>query len=166
MKKQISKEEQIEYLHDQMVYNLNQQAVITGKNANDLIDSYQHKIDVLGELYVSVSNNDLNEFQIKALRTANKLTPDQMVLNGVLGLNGEAGEVADLYKKATFQGHDLDEDKMIDECGDCLWYLAILASGLGVSLSEVAHMNVLKLQRRYPNGFDPERSKNREGETK
>ncbi|XCH78865.1 MAG: nucleoside triphosphate pyrophosphohydrolase family protein [Candidatus Dehalobacter alkaniphilus] len=164
--KQISKEEQIEYIRDHMVYNLNQQSVITGKNANKLIDEYQHKIDVLGELYVSVSNNDLNEFQIKSLRTANKLTPEQMVLNGVLGLNGEAGEIADLYKKATFQGHELDEDKLIEEAGDVIWYVAILASGLGVSLSEVAHRNVLKLQKRYPNGFDSERSKNRESEIK
>ena len=164
MKKPISKEEQIEYIREQIIYNLNQQSVVQGKNADEIIDRYQDKIDVLGEVFVSVSNNDLNEFQIKALRTANKLTPEQMVLNGVLGLNGEAGEIADLYKKATFQGHEFDDDKMINELGDVLWYVAILASGLGVSLSEVAHTNVLKLQKRYPNGFDPERSKHREGE--
>ena len=100
------------------------------------------------------------------MRTANNLTPEQLILNGVLGLNGEAGEIADLYKKASFQGHELDKQRMIEELGDSLWYCAILAQGLGVTLNEVATMNIAKLKKRYPKGFDPERSKNRESEKK
>lgn len=85
-----------------------------------------------------------------------------MVLNGVLGLSGESGECADLVKKHLFQGHLLDREKLVLELGDVLWYIAETASGLGVSLEEVASRNLEKLHRRYGgNRFSAERSKNR-----
>ena len=37
-----------------------------------------------------------------------------------------------------FQGHDLDVEHIAKECGDCLWYLAILAKGAGYTLDEIA----------------------------
>lgn len=104
---------------------------------------------------------NMNEYQALAMRTSSAQTSSDKIENGVLGLNGEAGEVADLLKKYLYQGHELDRDKMIDEAGDVLWYLAELAAGLGVSLSEIAERNVEKLRRRYPEGFDPERSVHR-----
>ena len=51
---------------------------------------------------------------------------------------------------------------LIYEGGDCLWYLAELATGLGISLDEMAARNNAKLRVRYPDGFDAERSINRE----
>ena len=45
--------------------------------------------------------------------------------------------------------------------GDILWYLSSLASSLDISLNEVAVMNVDKLRKRYPDGFDKDRSQNR-----
>jgi NTP pyrophosphatase (non-canonical NTP hydrolase) len=42
-----------------------------------------------------------------------------VLLNGVMGLNGEAGEVIDMVKKMLFQGHTLDKDHMAKELGDC-----------------------------------------------
>jgi len=50
---------------------------------------------------------------------------------------------------------------MIDELGDILWGVAFAAEVLGVSLSTVAEANIAKLKKRYPDGFDPERSMNR-----
>ena len=47
---------------------------------------------------------------------------------------------------------------MAEEGGDLLWYIAELASGLGITLEELAQRNVDKLKGRYPDGFDPERS--------
>ena len=44
------------------------------------------------------------------------------------------------------------------------WYIAETATGLGVSLSEILNHNIEKLKRRYPDGFDPERSIHREEE--
>jgi NTP pyrophosphatase (non-canonical NTP hydrolase) len=79
-----------------------------------------------------------------------------------MGLNGEAGECIDLLKKHLFQGHKLDKDKLTEELGDVLWYCAELACGLSVTLEEVAQRNIEKLKKRYPEGFDAERSINRE----
>jgi NTP pyrophosphatase (non-canonical NTP hydrolase) len=103
----------------------------------------------------------LNEYQILAQRTS----PDNnhnRILNGVMGLAGESGECIDYVKKNIFQSHDIDHDKLIEELGDVLWYCAELAAGLGVGLEEVAQWNIDKLRRRYPDGFDPERSVHRD----
>lgn len=102
-----------------------------------------------------------NEYQQLALRTANPLPPDELLLNGVLGLSGESGECSDLVKKHRYQGHDLDAEKLVKELGDCAWYLAIASHALGYELETVLNKNIAKLQARYPNGFDPERSRNR-----
>ena len=105
----------------------------------------------------------MNEYQTLAQRTCNITnTVGDKIENGCMGLCGEAGECIDLMKKARFQGHELDREKMIEELGDVLWYCAELACGLGVTLEEVAERNITKLRRRYPDGFDAERSRNRE----
>lgn len=53
---------------------------------------------------------------------------------------------------------------MAEEAGDVLWYLAEIADALGITLEDIARRNIAKLRNRYPDGFDPERSRNREGE--
>jgi NTP pyrophosphatase (non-canonical NTP hydrolase) len=83
------------------------------------------------------------------------------VLNGALGLSGEAGEFNDLLKKHYFQGHPLDREHLAKELGDILWYIAIAADAIGYDLETIAYMNVRKLQVRYPNGFEADRSLNR-----
>ena len=106
---------------------------------------------------------NFNEYQKLAQRTSGTLSDKDKLLNGVMGLNGEAGECIDVVKKHLFQGHDLDTVKLIDELGDVLWYIAQTAAGLGVEMEEIAQHNVAKLRARYPKGFDSERSINREG---
>jgi len=103
-----------------------------------------------------------DEYQKKALSTASKMTEEDMIMNGVLGLNGEAGEVADHIKKVRFQGHVMNKAHLADELGDILWYIAIMCEGLGYTLSEVMEINVAKLKKRYPDGFSVENSINRE----
>lgn len=76
-----------------------------------------------------------------------------MLVWNALGLAGEAGEVADTIKKAVFHRHGLDRDVVIKELGDVLWYVAALATKLGVSLEDVAQRNVAKLRERYPEGY-------------
>ena len=78
-----------------------------------------------------------------------------------LGLAGEAGEVANAVKKVVYHGHPLDSDKLVEELGDTLWYLTALADALHLDLAIVMDLNVTKLQKRYPEGFDPYRSLNR-----
>ena len=104
---------------------------------------------------------DMNEYQRLAQRTANTCTASSKIENGILGLCGETGEIADICKKYLYQGHELDKEHMIEELGDVLWYCAEMASGLCVDLAEVARRNIVKLRRRYPNGFEAERSRNR-----
>ena len=103
-----------------------------------------------------------NEYQKAALRTASKYGSYELILNGVLGLSGETGEVADHLKKYLFQGHDLKKEHLAEELGDICWYLAITAKGLGYDLGTIMQMNVDKLMKRYPNGFEAERSLHRE----
>lgn len=102
----------------------------------------------------------INEYQKEALRTVN--CHAGLIENAALGLCGESGEVADLVKKAFFQGHELDRDRLAKELGDVAWYLAVGAFAIGYELETVLQMNVDKLRKRYPDGFDPARSRNRE----
>lgn len=103
----------------------------------------------------------VNKYQQGALRTASSYKPEDLIFNGVLGLCGESGEVADLIKKHLFQGHELDKKHLAKELGDVCWYIAILAKGLGYDLNTIMRMNLEKLKERYPNGFEKEKSLHR-----
>lgn len=104
-----------------------------------------------------------NEYQQLAGRTlGNYDTLQAMITNGVFGLCGESGEVADLVKKWAFQGHALDRDRMVEELGDVLWYIALLATALYEPLEGIMQANIDKLKKRYPDGFDAERSVHRD----
>lgn len=117
---------------------------------------------------------DVNLYQQECLRTAKGMTNYivltekgegdinyAMLLNGLIGLNGESGECIDIYKKHLFQDHELDKDHLAKELGDVAWYLAVSASALGYDLEDIFRMNVEKLRARYHDGFDPELSKRR-----
>lgn len=106
----------------------------------------------------------INDYQSLAQRTSNKSLSDyDKIRNGCYGLCGESGECIDLLKKHEFQGHELNEEKLIDELGDVLWYIAQTASGLGIGMDDIAQRNIAKLRARYPEGFDIQKSINREG---
>lgn len=97
-------------------------------------------------------------------------------LHAALMLASEAGEVAGLVQKG-YQAapvpltgmtrpaldvlHGIDRAKMIDELGDVRFALEIMMLAAGVTMDEIERRNVEKLSARYPEGFDPERSKNR-----
>lgn len=98
----------------------------------------------------------INNYQKEALRTINvKLTDIQQLENGLMGLNGEAGECIDILKKHLFQGHELDIEKLVNELGDVAWYLAVSANSIGYDLDTIFKMNIEKLKIRYPEGFEP-----------
>ena len=104
-----------------------------------------------------------NEYQRLAMATLNPvLSRKEVLINGVMGLCGEAGEAIDVVKKHLAQGHDLDRDRLIKELGDVAWYLAETATALDISLEEVLERNLEKLRARYPEGFDAQRSLHRE----
>lgn len=102
---------------------------------------------------------NFNEYQELAARTAKPHREE--ILNYGLGVAGEAGEVADMIKKVRFQGHSYSKEEVCKELGDVLWYVSQLARLTQLTLEEVAEANIIKLKKRYPNGFSEERSVNR-----
>lgn len=74
----------------------------------------------------------------------------------VLGICGEAGEIADKVKKIVRDRGGVltrrNVRELLLELGDELWYVAALARDLGSSLEEVAEMNLRKLRSRKKRG--------------
>lgn len=120
----------------------------------------------------------VNNYQELAMRTNDQKSTDRLaerigqtsgynfdmvgaLLNGALGLTGEAGEVADIIKKYAFHGHNIRLPELIKELGDVCWYIALISSALGVDLEVILRENVKKLENRYPEGFSSEASINR-----
>lgn len=102
---------------------------------------------------------NINEYQKAALRTASGINKEYpRILNGVLGLAGESGECVDMVKKHLFQGHELDKKHMAKELGDIAWYLAVAADAIDYDLETIMQMNVDKLMKRYPDGFEADKS--------
>lgn len=98
----------------------------------------------------------LNEYQTTAKTTAVYTSPDQQLVCTVLGLNGEAGEVAEKIKKVIRDKNSVIDDddrrEIQKELGDVLWYLAVLADTLGLDLESVAALNLEKLKSRFQRG--------------
>lgn len=103
-----------------------------------------------------------NEYQKLAMMTLNPdLSKRDVLINGVMGLCGESGEAIDIVKKHLAQGHELDREGLIKELGDISWYIAETAFALDVDLETVLQGNIDKLKKRYPQGFDREKSVHR-----
>ena len=93
----------------------------------------------------------LNWYQERAQSTAHYPT-EQALAYVLLGMGGEVGELQNKFKKVLRGDKPLQRDDMVAELGDVLWYVAMLAKELGVTLQEVAEKNVAKLQQRAANG--------------
>lgn len=98
-----------------------------------------------------------DEYQKLAIRT-NLINKDKFkeLMQQVLGLADEAGEVQSIFKKwvrdqdADFE--KLDVQNVKKEMGDVLWYLAVIAHDLGISLDDLAQTNIEKLASRLERG--------------
>lgn len=102
-----------------------------------------------------------NEYQKLAARTINQeLSTVQKVQHARDGIASEYGEIAGLFQK-TYQGHMLDATHLKKEVGDMLWFVAEFCTAMNWRLADVMRLNIEKLEKRYPNGFEAERSLNR-----
>ena len=102
---------------------------------------------------------NVNEYQELAMRTLNpELSKKDVLINSVMGLCGESGEAIDIVKKWLAHGHELDKEHLEKELGDIAWYLAEAATALDLPLESIFQANIDKLKKRYPEGFDTERS--------
>lgn len=93
---------------------------------------------------------NFNDYQKEALKTV-VYPGEQGIIYTTLGLASEAGEVAGVAKKRIRGDYETTSDfleKMISELGDTLWYLAMIAEELGITLDAVANYNLSKLKLR------------------
>lgn len=107
---------------------------------------------------------DFFTYQYEASKTIHdslKKDKGEMLMNSVLGLAGEAGEVIDAIKKTKYQGHAFERTKILHEAGDVLWYISELCTALDCRLEDLAKMNIAKLRQRYGEHFEAEKSYNR-----
>ncbi|MFM1901460.1 MAG: hypothetical protein RLZZ216_2036 [Cyanobacteriota bacterium] len=100
---------------------------------------------------------DLNGYQQAARTTARYPDVGHNPIYPTLGLAGEAGEVADKVKKVLRDADGCFDEQIREdlklELGDVLWYVAQLASELGLSLESVAAANLEKLSSRAERGM-------------
>lgn len=102
-----------------------------------------------------------NEYQKMAARTVDqKLTPVEQELHALYGMVGEIGELHSIYQKV-FQGHPMEKEHLEKEVGDLLWFVAEYCGALGWDLEDVMELNIQKLLKRYPDGFEAEKSLHR-----
>lgn len=98
-----------------------------------------------------------DDYQKQAITTnLSKEDRLQELMQQVLGLGDEAGEVQAIFKK-WIRDNDADPAKLdtknvAKELGDILWYIAVVAHDLKIPLSEVAELNVEKLRSRQQRG--------------
>jgi NTP pyrophosphatase (non-canonical NTP hydrolase) len=96
------------------------------------------------------------EYQATSKKTALYPVIGQSFVYPVLGLAGEAGEVAEKVKKIFRDNGGIVDDAtrmMIQkELGDVLWYVSQVATEFGLQLDDVATMNVEKLRSRMERG--------------
>lgn len=99
---------------------------------------------------------NFNDYQTKSRKTAGYPAIGHPLIYPVLGLANEAGEVAGKIKKVfrDKEGHISGETReaLKAELGDVLWYLAQVATELGLTLDEIAEYNIAKLYDRLERG--------------
>lgn len=84
------------------------------------------------------------------------------LLHTSLGVVTEAAELADMLKKHIFYGKPIDTVNIKEECGDVLWYLAIICRRYNVTFEQLMEDNITKLKKRFPNRFTEHDANNRD----
>jgi len=105
---------------------------------------------------------EINKYQQEAARTCAKI--DGAILDDlhmVLGMQTEAAEIADVYKKTIAYKKPLDFVNIKEELGDIMWYIANLCNMNGWDLRDIMQTNIDKLKTRYPDKFSEEEALNR-----
>jgi NTP pyrophosphatase (non-canonical NTP hydrolase) len=82
--------------------------------------------------------------------------------HAVVGLAGEVGELAQLLEKWVYYGQSLSIPDVEEEVGDCLWYLALLCTAVGIPMERAMEGNLAKLKARFPHKFTEEAAANRD----
>lgn len=100
----------------------------------------------------------LDAYQTLAARTMNpRLTKEETLQHALFEMCAEVGEVHSIYQKV-YQGHKIRMEELEAEIGDALWGIAELCTVNGLKMGDVARKNIEKLRKRYPDGFEEEKS--------
>ncbi len=111
-----------------------------------------------------------NEYQDQALTTdifehRSSSVADPSFMSKVLGLVGEAGEIAEKFKKILRDKDGIldeaDKQEIIKELGDVLWYIGVLSKYMDVPLQDVADRNLDKVLSRKARGVQKGSGDNR-----
>jgi len=130
---------------------------------SEFLDDYVNFVDS-----VTSDNSKRSDAFFDALDSIEEkgIAPER-ILTASIGMASEAGEFSDIIKKIVFQGKEVNEETIRHlklEIGDVMWYVAQACMALNVSLEEVIRMNIEKLEKRYPGGFDKVRSNNKKSD--
>ncbi|SMF51828.1 nucleoside triphosphate pyrophosphohydrolase family protein [Pseudobacteriovorax antillogorgiicola] len=86
-------------------------------------------------------------------RSQNYLVNRELI-HACMGLCGETGEIMDLVKKSVNYDKPLDQDKLLEECGDVIHYLARILDLNELTLQDAMNHNLEKLNKRFPEGYN------------
>ena len=96
---------------------------------------------------------NFDNYQKQSRKTAQYPNKGKNYIYPVLGLAGEAGEVAEKFKKIIRDNDGkINPEKKAEiekELGDVLWYVAQISTELKINLEDVAKTNIKKLSSRF-----------------
>mgnify|MGYP001235064471 CR=1 FL=1 len=106
-----------------------------------------------------IGKHEFNDAEFKRMTDFVFYDSNLKLLHGVMGLVTESLELLSLLNDAMFGNSQtpqlIDRDKLIEECGDVLWYMAVCARYLGLeTLDELMAANKMKLTARYGNKWN------------
>lgn len=122
-------------------------------NTKDYVDFVEGKL--------SKESTNFNDYIARLVELNGKGVPIHQLDTAAQGMSAEAGEFEEIVKKIKYQGKEYTEENIFHlkrELGDVLFYVSVACVALGVSFEEVMAMNFEKLEKRYPDGFQVQKS--------
>lgn len=89
----------------------------------------------------------ITDTQVSSLATC--LLSKVRMLHAAVGMATEGGEILTQLKAHLFYGKELDTENLVEECGDLLWYIALMLSACDTTMSKCMRANIAKLAQRY-----------------
>ena len=124
---------------------------------DDLLKDYQEFVDEVS----SDATKNIDDFGDSVDIIDEGGVEPTRLLTASIGLSGEVGEFNDIVKKCFFQGKEMDEDVVAhlkSELGDIMWYWVTACAALELDPFEVISENQEKLEARYGEKFEINRS--------
>lgn len=107
-------------------------------------------------------NEEFKDQVLKLFKTDTPMTKSQAVIaHATVGIATEAGELLDALKKHWVYGQPLDYVNVQEEAGDLLFYLQALLNHVGLTMEDCKQANIVKLKKRYPDGYTDQAAKER-----